>query len=66
VIQNYPAKPSLIGQDLSGRYEHLRTALQGRPAVSQVVPNAARGIPVAAFAVPFETKSGRRVFSGAW
>ncbi|MEU4242585.1 ATP-binding protein [Actinoplanes sp. NPDC026619] len=65
VIQNYPADSKLIGQDLAGRYEHLRTALQGRMAVSSVVPNAAQGISVVAFAVPFETTSGRRVFSGA-
>ncbi|MFD0516489.1 PAS domain S-box protein [Paractinoplanes durhamensis] len=64
-LQNYPATPSLIGQDLAVRYQHLRTALAGTPVVSQVVPNAARGILVVAFAVPFDTTSGRRVFSGA-
>jgi PAS domain S-box-containing protein len=65
VIQNFPADRSMIGRDLGVRYEHLRTALQGRPAVSPVVPDAAQGVPVAAFAVPFDTTSGRRVFSGA-
>jgi PAS domain-containing protein len=33
--------------------------------VSAVVPSASRGLPVVAFAVPFDTSSGRRVFSGA-
>jgi PAS domain S-box-containing protein len=66
VLRVVPSDPSLIGRDLTGRYPHLRTALrEGRPAVSPVVRSAARGLPVVAFAVPFETPSGRRVFSGA-
>lgn len=66
VLQVAPQQPSLIGTDLAGRYDHLRTAtLEGRPAVSAVVRSAARGVPVAAFAVPFDTPHGRRVFSGA-
>jgi signal transduction histidine kinase len=65
VIRNYPAEPSLIGQDLAGRYPHLRAAVDGRPTVSSVIPNAARGLPVVAFATPLDTPSGRRVFSGA-
>jgi hypothetical protein len=58
VLRNYPASPSIVGQLLTGRYGHLRTALQGRPVVTGVVPNAAQGTPVAAFAVPFETTAG--------
>ncbi|WP_250005175.1 ATP-binding protein [Actinoplanes sp. M2I2] len=65
VLQTYPADPGMIGQDLGARYEHLRSALRGQPAVSGVVPNAADSVPSVAFAVPFETTSGRRVFSGA-
>jgi hypothetical protein len=66
VLQIVPQQPGLIGADLTGRYAHLRTAVvDGRPAVSRVVPSAARGKPVAAFAVPFDTPYGRRVFSGA-
>jgi PAS domain S-box-containing protein len=65
-LQVIPSDPSVIGTDLADRYVHLRTALrQGRPAVSPVVPSAAQGMPVVAFAVPFATSSGRRVFSGA-
>jgi PAS domain S-box-containing protein len=65
VMENFPSALSLIGQDVAVRYEHLRSALRGTPTVSVVVPNAARGEPVVAFAVPFETSGGRRVFSGA-
>jgi PAS domain S-box-containing protein len=66
LLQVVPGNPDLIGQDLAARYPHLRTAVrQGRPAVSPVVPSAARGVPVVGFAVPFTTPSGRRVFSGA-
>ncbi|GAA0566586.1 hypothetical protein GCM10010172_58020 [Paractinoplanes ferrugineus] len=65
VLRNYPAEPSLVGRDLAARYAHLRAAVDGRPTVSAVVPNAARGLPVVAFAVPFTTSSGRRVLSGA-
>jgi len=66
LLQAVPADPSRAGQDLTGRYAHLRTAVrQGRSAVSPVVASAVRGSPVVAFAVPFDTSSGRRVFSGA-
>lgn len=65
VIANYPPSPSLVGQDLGSRYAHLRSALQGYPTVSQVVPNAASGTPIVAFAVPFATPAGRRVLSAA-
>lgn len=59
-----PAKPGLIGKRLDEKYAHLRTAVAGRLAVSGVVPSAARAVPIVAFAVPFETPFGRRVFSG--
>lgn len=54
------------GRDLTVAYPHLRTAVRdNRPAVSPVVPAVARGTPVVAFATPFDTPHGRRVFSGA-
>ncbi|WP_250034682.1 sensor histidine kinase [Paractinoplanes maris] len=65
VLNVVPEDPGSIGQELASRYDHLRAALEGRPAVSGVVDSATRGIPVVAFAVPFETAGGRRVFSGA-
>ena len=61
-----PRDASLVGTNLSAKYDHLRTALGGQPAVSSIVPSAADGKPVIAFAVPFDTPSGRRVFSGAF
>ncbi len=65
-LQVVPAAPSLIGRDLAARYDHLRAATDGRRAVSNVVPSAANGTPVVAFATPFASKHGRRVFSGAF
>ena len=66
VLQVYPAKPALIGTSITGTYAHLRHAIEGVPAISNVVASAARGIPVVAFAAPFETAYGRRVLSGAF
>jgi signal transduction histidine kinase len=63
LLRVFPDQPELLGQNLSA-YEHLRLALEGQVAVSNVVPSAALASPVVAFAVPFETPSGRRVFSG--
>ncbi|GAA4950313.1 sensor histidine kinase [Actinoplanes utahensis] len=66
LLQVLPANPALRGQKISARYPHLHTAVtEGRPAVSPVVPSVARGMPVVAFAVPFDTPYGLRVFSGA-
>ena len=59
-----PPAPTLIGQDLGAKYDHLRRAVSGQPAISTVVPSAALGIPVVAFAMPFDSPDGRRVFSG--
>jgi PAS domain S-box-containing protein len=65
-LQVTPSDPAVIGQDLASRYGHLRIALdRGVPAVSPVVRSAVRGEPVVAFAVPFDSMAGRRVFSGA-
>ncbi|GLY20097.1 hypothetical protein Kisp01_71110 [Kineosporia sp. NBRC 101677] len=66
LIQIVPARSALIGTDLTSRYDHLRTAVrEGEPVVSRVVASAAQGVPVVAFATPYDTPSGRRVFSGA-
>ena len=66
VLQVYPAKPEVIGTTISAKYEHLRKAANGTAAISNVVPSAARSIPVVAFAAPYDTPSGRRVLSGAF
>lgn len=65
VLAVWPAKPALIGQDIASRYPHLKAAVAGTRAISPVVAAAANGEPVVGFAVPFDTPSGRRVFSGA-
>jgi diguanylate cyclase (GGDEF)-like protein len=51
---------------ITGKYAHLRAAAAGHAAVSNVVPSAARGLPVVGFAIPFATRYGRRVFSLAF
>ena len=61
-----PPKPSLIGQNLAQKYQHLRQAGQGQVTVSKAVLSAARRTPVVAVAVPFPTPYGRRVFSGGY
>jgi PAS domain S-box-containing protein len=66
LLQVFPANSALLGSRIATRYPHLTTAVnEGRPAVSPVVASAARGFPVVAFAVPFDTPAGMRVFSGA-
>jgi diguanylate cyclase (GGDEF)-like protein len=61
-----PSDPALAGRPIAAHYAHLTAAEQGRIAVSNVVPSAARGTPVTAIAVPFSTPHGRRVFSAAY
>lgn len=61
-----PPRPELLGTDMRVKYAHLRAASEGRRAVSDVVPSAATGEPVVAFATPFLTTEGRYVFSGAY
>jgi diguanylate cyclase (GGDEF)-like protein len=63
-LRALPAKSALIGTRLDVKYAHLRAAVEGRTAVSNVVPSAVRSLPIVAFAVPFDTLYGRRVFSG--
>ncbi len=66
VMQVVPARRDILGADLASQYDHLRRAVTGEPAISNVVPSAARGIPVVAFAAPFSTLHGQRVLSGAF
>jgi diguanylate cyclase (GGDEF)-like protein len=61
-----PQAPGVIGKELGSKYAHLAAATGGRTAVSNVVPSAAKGTPVVAFATPFASQKGRRVFSGAF
>lgn len=66
VLQTYPEDPDLVGVDLADRYAYLRAAVDGRPTVSGPVPSTAEQEPAVAFAVPFDTASGRRVFSAGY
>ncbi|MEY2473653.1 MAG: hypothetical protein QOK28_2982 [Actinomycetota bacterium] len=62
----YPSNPSIVGANLAAKYDHLRRAVAGERAISTVVPSAADGLPIVAFALPFDTPSGRRVFSAGF
>jgi diguanylate cyclase (GGDEF)-like protein len=62
----YPPDPALVGTQVGAKYAHLTAALRGKAAVSNIVPSAATGVPVVAFAVPYQTAQGRRVFSGGY
>ena len=66
VLDIAPQDPKLIGTNLSSAYEHLQSALDGTAAVSNVVPSAVKGKPIVAFAIPFNSVGGTRVFSGAF
>ena len=60
----FPPNEGLLGNNMRGQYEHLDQALAGRMAVSNVVPSAAQGVPIVAFAAPFGSKSRPQVYSG--
>jgi diguanylate cyclase (GGDEF)-like protein len=66
VLKIAPSKPSLIGSKIGQNYAHLAAALHGDVGISNVVPSAATGVPVLAFAIPYRSEAGRRVFSGAF
>ena len=66
LLQVWPRSPDLLGTDVASNYAHLTAAVDGRVAVSNVVPSAVAGTPVVAVAVPFETSHGARVFSGGF
>ncbi|GAC1441401.1 MAG: hypothetical protein NVSMB55_09040 [Mycobacteriales bacterium] len=66
LLRVFPPKPALVGVQIATRYGHLTAAVAGSRAISAVVPAAATSQPVVGFAVPFDTPTGRRVFSGAY
>jgi diguanylate cyclase (GGDEF)-like protein len=61
----WPHGPELLGEPFTDRYPHVAAALSGHTGVSGVSASATTSSPVVAIAVPYETPSGRRVFSGA-
>lgn len=50
-----PDAPDVVGKELASRYPHLSSALAGRSMVSDVVPSAAEGEPIVAFALPLSS-----------
>ena len=66
VREAHPRSPGLIGARVAPGYGHLKRALTGEDAVSDVVASAAHGLPVVAIATPIRTSAGRRVFSTAY
>ena len=66
LVRVYPSDPSLVGTEIASKYPHLSAALRGETTVSPVVSSASRHVPVVAFAIPFDSAKGRRVFSGAF
>ena len=65
-LQVWPAQPALIGTNLADRYEHISVAVAGNATASNVVPSAAKSVPIVAFAVPIDGPAGRVVFSGGF
>jgi diguanylate cyclase (GGDEF)-like protein len=65
MLVTWPVSSDLLGKQFGDRYEHIATALTGSVGVSGVVASAVSSQAVVALAVPFDTPSGRRVFSGA-
>lgn len=66
LLAAHPPREDLRGRDLSASYAHLAEAVAGRRAVSDVVPAAGLGEPIVGLAVPYDTATGRRVFSLAF
>ena len=64
LLQALPDNPQLLGTVITGKHANLHVATTGHPAVSDVVSSAARGL--VGFAIPFQTRYGRRVFSPAF
>ena len=62
----YPSNPAVVGQNLAAKYEYLQRAAGGERAISTVVQSGSQSLPMVAFALPFDTPSGRRVFSGGF
>jgi diguanylate cyclase (GGDEF)-like protein len=62
----WPATPALIGADFGSQFVPLQRALQGYVVVSDVAATSPTTPPIVGFAIPFNTASGRRVFSGGY
>jgi diguanylate cyclase (GGDEF)-like protein len=61
-----PATPGLIGRQYGSEFAPLQRALLGYVVVSDVESAGPGTPPLIGFAIPFDTASGRRVFSGGY
>ncbi len=66
VLRVWPRNPDLLGKNVGGSSRHFSQALSGQIGVSDSVASGAKRTPIVAFAVPFASSEGRRVFSGAF
>jgi diguanylate cyclase (GGDEF)-like protein len=62
----WPSTPGLIGTPYGSQFPALQRALLGYIVVSDVEVTSPTTPPLVGFAIPFDTASGRRVFSGAY
>jgi diguanylate cyclase (GGDEF)-like protein len=62
----WPVTPGLIGTNFGSQFAPLQRALLGYVVVSDVAATSPTTPPIVGFAIPFNTASGRRVFSGAY
>jgi diguanylate cyclase (GGDEF)-like protein len=62
----WPVTPGLIGTDFGSQFAPLQRALLGYVVVSDVAATSPTTPPIVGFAIPFDTASGRRVFSGGY
>jgi len=67
LLQVHPQSDEVPRSGFAARYPHLQRAVEGKPAVSDVVPSAAKAEPIVAVAIPFTARGGdRRVFSSGF
>lgn len=65
LLGGFPHNEEMIGTQVAEKYGHLSAAVQGDPTISPVVLSAVEGVPVVGAATPFDSPTGRRVFSAA-
>lgn len=66
LLEVYPSRPEMVGENIASRYPHLARALSSGTAMSPIVLSAAKQTPIIAFATQYRSASGVRVFSGAY
>ena len=66
LLHVFPDRADLIGRDMTVEYPHLRAAVSGEIGVSEVVPSAARRIPVVAVRGAVRLTGGTARFLGGF